>query len=272
MKISKTLYGLLLTFFAAVFLVSVFFVARYALAAFRQKQDYDQLAQLVDSARQEVTAPAQPVIADSQMPAPTVPAAPRILDAYALLYERNPDTVGWLSIDGTRINYPVMQSPDRANFYLEHNFDGQPSAHGCLYVRESCDVFSPSDNITIYGHHMKDGSMFSDLDGYRDFDFWKSHGSICFDTLYEQHTYSVFAVFSLSASAPDAFAYHRFEEAADESEFDSFVASCQALSFYDTGITPEFGDKLLCLSTCEYTHADGRLVVAAVRDDADISN
>ena len=173
---------------------------------------------------------------------------------------------GWMTIDGTPIHYPVMQSPDRVDFYLDHNFDRAKNGHGCLYVRESCDVFAPSDNLTIYGHHMRNGTMFARLDNYLKKDFYEKYPSIRFDTLYERHTYTIFAVFTTTASVGRGFAYHLFEDAADEADFQDFVSTCKSLSLYETGITPVYGDKMISLSTCEYSQDNGRLVVVAVRD------
>ena len=123
----------------------------------------------------------------------------------------------------------------------------------------------PSDNITMFGHNMKDGSKFACLGAYTSKAAWEKNNLIFFDTLTEYHTYKIFAVFKTSANEGEGFKYHQFVDAANEKEFNDFVSTCKKLSFYDTGITPVYGDKLICLSTCEYTLENGRLVVAAVR-------
>ena len=94
---------------------------------------------------------------------------------------------------------------------------------------------------------------------------WDTNPLIGFDTLYEYHTYKIYAVFKTSANIGEGFSYHKFVDAANEQEFNDFVKKCKELSFYDTGITPVYGDKLIALSTCEYTLNNGRLVVCAVR-------
>ena len=254
----------------AVLIFSGIQVARYLIDSMQQKSAYDELAAMVEQSRAEPSpAPTVPVPVSEDSETPTIPAEPTepvILPEYAALYDENPDTIGWLRIDGTVINYPVMQTPDHPDYYLKRNFQKEQNAHGCLYVRESCDVFLPSDNVTIYGHHMKNGSMFAGLDNFIKEDFWAKYPTVNFDTLYERHTYTVFAVFVTTATAGHGFAYHAFEDAADAEEFDDFVSKCKELALYDTGITPQFGDKLICLSTCEYSRTNGRLVVAAVRD------
>ena len=112
---------------------------------------------------------------------------------------------------------------------------------------------------------MKDGSMFAGLRAYTGREFWEEHPYIRFDTLKEHHTYVIFAVFSTTASQGQGFEYHEFIDAYDEAEFDEFINQCLSLSLYNTGIEPVYGDKIICLSTCEYSRVNGRLVVAAVR-------
>ena len=266
----KLLYYALIFILVAALLISGVQVVSYVIDAREQKEAYDELAALVAQSRVETLPPTEPVpdsTTEPTVPAePTEPTEPVILQEYAPLYEKNPDTVGWIKIDGTPINYPVMQTPDRVDYYLTRDFSGAPNAHGCLYVRETCDVFAPSDNVTIYGHHMKNGSMFAKLDKFRSQSFWEENSTIQFDTLYERHTYTIFAVFTTTATIGEGFPYHRFENAKDEADFDEFIATCKALSLYDTGVTPVYGDKIICLSTCEYLHTNGRLVVAAVRN------
>ena len=193
---------------------------------------------------------------------------------YKAFYEKNPneDFVGWLRIEGTVVDYPVMQtSTDNANYYLYRDYNKNNSAQGTIYAREECDVYKPSDNVTLYGHTMKDGSMFYCLHNYTAKATWEKNNLIFFDTFdpktekVEYHTYKIFSVFKTSANLGEGFSYHKFENAKDQKEFDEFVSTCKKLAFYDTGVTPKYGDKLLCLSTCEYTLDNGRLVVAAVR-------
>lgn len=272
-------YYALVTLFSAVFLYCAWYLADYWMNSKREADVYADLAAMVEAARP--TAPqAEVVPADTAVPGETAGEKQPdgytdlpdnqvnedgILLEYAPLYEMNPDMAGWIAIEGTKINYPVMHTPDRKDYYLQRNFEGNYSAWGCIYAWEDCDLEAPSDNVTLFGHHMKDGSMFAGLDGYTEQEFWEEHQFIRFDTMREHHTYAVFAVFTTTASKGKGFAYHEFVEAEDEETFDAFIAQCISLSRYDTGITPEYGDKILCLSTCEYSQQNGRLVVAAVR-------
>lgn len=261
MKIKPYVFYIILAVLVVVFLISAFYVSRYVLDARTQESRYDNLAAIVEEAKKgepEETAPTEGEDAETA-------TSPGILPEYRELYEMNSDMVGWLQIPGTNVNYPVMQTPHSEDYYLYRNFDREYNVHGCLYAREECDVYTPSDNITIYGHHMIDGSMFADLDLYQKKSFWEEHTTLQFDTLTARHSYEIFAVFKTTASVGEGFSYHSFVTADSEGDFDSFIATCKKLSFYDTGITPEYGDKIICLSTCEYTQENGRLVVAAVR-------
>lgn len=190
---------------------------------------------------------------------------PKILSisGYTKLKIKNSDMVGWIKIDGTRINYPVMHTPSKPDFYLYRAFDKSYSIYGCLYLQDNCDLTRPSDNFIIYGHHMNDGSMFSDLVKYTSKDFYNSHKIIHFNTVTQKHDYEVIAAFSTSVDEGKGFRYYDFVNAYGSEDYDSFIKSVKKLSYYDTGKSAEFGDKLITLSTCEYTHSNGRMVVVA---------
>lgn len=190
---------------------------------------------------------------------------PQMLERYTELYEINQDLAGWLAIEGMKIDYPVMQCEDD-EYYLHHDFYGEDSKYGCLYVREQADL-DGGTNFIIYGHNMKDGSMFGDLDLYLKEEFYKEHSAISFDTLYEERTYDIVAVFRSQVydAEDDVFKYYQFYEADTQEEFEDFYNNIKALSLYDTGVEAAFGDSFLTLSTCAYHVQDGRLVVVAKR-------
>lgn len=272
----------LIVIFMLVFLVSAFFLGKYFWESRQQKDQYDQLAQIVEQAKQEK--PQKDPIKETKPADPSDPAAPTqestepeselvlvidpvtgasayVLPEYAQLYLMNTDLVGWITIDGTTVNYPVMQTPDRVDYYLYRDFFRKDSKHGCIYVRELCDVYN-SDNVVIYGHRMKDGSMFNNLLLYKERDYYEDRRYIQFNTLTERHTYEIVAVFTTVATE-SGFGYHLFNDAANQEEFDAFIAQCKALSLYDTGVDAQYGDKLITLSTCEYSRDNGRMVLMA---------
>lgn len=265
----KWLFNTLLFVFAGIFLVSGGMLIWYFTDSAEQAEQYDDLAALVEQARPEILPDAT---ADPTAPAaldpwitindPETGAPVQILPEYAQLYTMNNDLVGWIRIPDTKVNYPVMQTPETPDYYLKRNFEKKRNAHGCIYAKEDCDL-ALSDNVTLYGHYMNDGSMFAPLGKYKKKSYWEQHPIIYFDTLTSRNTYEIFAVLVTTASEGKGFAYHTFVEAENQQHFDEFVAQCKKLSRYDTGITPQYGDRLITLSTCEYSQTNGRLVVVA---------
>ena len=260
----KTLFTVTVLLLVAAFGISAFMVGNYLLDGKKQADRMDELSQVVSEAQTETTTEAttEGTTAETE---PKETTEPGMLPGYKDIYEQNNDTVGWIKMEGTKINYPVLQTPDDPNYYLYRDFDKKESKRGSIYAWGEADINKPSDNITLFGHHMADGSMFAGLNAYTSKDAWDKNNLIFFDTLNEYHTYKIFAVFKTSANVGQGFSYHKFVDAANEQEFNEFVSTCKKLAFYDTGITPVYGDKLICLSTCEYTLDNGRLVVAAVR-------
>jgi len=250
--------------------VSAFMVGSYLLEGKEQKDRYEELAQIAANGREtqnvsESTKDDETVPEETKQTEETVPVESTMIPGYAEIYEGNNDTVGWLRIEGTRLDYPVMQTPDDNQYYLYRDYDKRSSKRGSLFAWGDADVNEPSDNVTIFGHNMSDGSMFHVLNSYVSKDFWQENSLIFFDTLNEYHTYKIFSVFKTSANIGEGYSYHKFVDAGSREEFDTYISTVKNLSFYDTGITPVYGDKILTLSTCEYTLDNGRLVVCAVR-------
>ena len=275
MQMKRILYWVAIGFLSLVIIVCGTMIAQKLITDARDKADNEHLVATLDERPILTTGPENTSEPDDTIPSPTEPDSaepptepptePSILFRYQALYEMNNDMVGFIEIPGTSVKYPVVQSKYEANFYLRKNFYKVGASCGTIYVREACDVFEPSDNVTIYGHKMRNGTMFADLHLYKDKDFWEENRIIFFDTLYEYHNYEIFAVFQTEANQPDSFNYHMFDDARNAEEFDKFVETCKGLSYYDTGITPEYGDKLITLSTCDKSIEEGRLVVVARR-------
>lgn len=181
-------------------------------------------------------------------------------EKYQQLLSQNDDFIGWIKIEGTNVNYPVMQTIDNPGFYLKHNFDGAYSDYGVPFLDERCAV-DLTNNLVIYGHNMKNGTMFTDLVNYSDKEFWECHQVINFDTMAEFSKYQVMYAFSFDTNN-ETFCYNDFTDM-NEEQFAEFMAECEKRMAYDTGIRAEFGDEILTLSTCEYTHENGRFVVIA---------
>lgn len=263
----KWIYNVLLAFFAVVFLGSSAMLVYYFIDGSAQDAAYNALSQMREDA---IKQPATniPVTDDSPWVTVTDPDTGEdvlILPEFFQLYGLNHDLVGWLTIPGTKIDYPVLQKPEGEDYYLRRDYYGKKASAGSIYVAEPCDVFTPSDNVTIYGHMMRNGTMFADLKLYKNKDFWQENKTVLLSTLREPHEYEIFAVFLTTASVGKGFAYHDFVFAENQTEFDAFVSECRSLALYETGIVPQYGDKLITLSTCDYGMTNGRLVVVARR-------
>lgn len=278
-RTNRIIYYALLVLFIGIFVVSAAYLILYFAESHAQQEDYNNLASIVESIQNAQTQASEPTdppqttdpveSTDSTEPIETEPIVtepPEILPEYVDLHNVNNHMVGWIKVAGTKINYPVVQTgPENKDYYLNHDFYGRARGCGAIYADEKCDVFGPSDNIILYGHHMKDMSMFAGLDYYKQQSFWQDHQTFTFDTLYEHHTYQVFAVFTTSGYAGVGYPYHYFVNAGSEETFDDFISDIKGMAMYETGVSAEYGDKLLCLSTCEYSQDNGRFVVVAKR-------
>ena len=186
----------------------------------------------------------------------------RTLHDLSLLNEKNPDCVGWVSIPGTSIDFPVMQNGE---YYLKHDFDGNYTDYGLPFLDERCSL-STSDNLIVYGHHMNDGSMFSALLNYADESYCAAHPEIILETEYGAETYHVAAVLREKGSYVDS-EWNLFEQInISAGAFNTLVENLVERRLYDTGQELVFGDKLLTLVTCEYSQRNGRLAVIAVKE------
>lgn len=192
----------------------------------------------------------------------TVPK--EVLAEYEILHNKNKSLIGWVKIDDTIIDYPVMQTSSNT-YYLDHNIEQEYDKNGSIFMDMDCDVLKPSTNFIIYGHHMKSGKMFGDLDKYSDESYYKEHPIIQFDTIYEKGTYAIMYVFRSRVYNEDeiVFKYYQFIEANSAEEFYSNMNEMSAMSLYDTGVTANYGDRLLTLSTCDSSEPEGRFVVVA---------
>jgi len=272
----RWLPNVLIAVFASIFVISAGFLAKYYIESAQTQEQFDDLAQIVDQQKPTVNQDDDDDEDDVQSTVkpgyvnvtnPKTGEVMQVLQEYAQLYMMNSDLVGWIRLEGTDMNYPVMQTPDSADFYLKRDFQKNYSRHGCIYAREVCQIDPSSDNVTLYGHNMKDGSMFAHLFAYKKKEFWQENQFITFDSLTNHRRYQVMAVFYTTATEGKGFAYHLFSDAANEEEFDNYVKTCKALAIYETSVQAKYGDELITLSTCEYSQENGRFVVVAKRVD-----
>ena len=184
------------------------------------------------------------------------------------LKEENPDIVAWIEIEGTNINYPVLQC-DNNDFYVHRDYKKQESEPGSLFLDKAYDWTIPSSNLLIYGHNMKNGTMFGDLLNYKEESYFKEHSTIRFTTTEEDVTYEILAAFESRIyykSEKNVFRYYQFVNAENEEQYNDYVKNAKKASLYDTGVTAQYGDQLITLSTCAYHTEDGRFAVVARKE------
>ena len=179
------------------------------------------------------------------------------------LQEENSDIVGWLEIEGTSINYPVLQGTDN-EYYMTHNYKKQKSKNGSIFLTKDYDWSIPSSNLLIYGHNLNNGTMFQELLKYVKEEFYKEHPIIRFTTNKEDAEYEIISVFKSRVyykTEKNVFRYYFFVNANSEAEYNEFVQNAKKTSLYDIDKTAKFGDQLITLSTCSYHVEDGRFAV-----------
>lgn len=264
---------ILLVFFILVALGSGSYLAVYFYQAKTAQDSFDKLKTMIeeddsDNSSEESTETV--VVKDEENKEKT------ILKKYQAIYDSNKDFVGWVSIDGTNIDYPVMYTPDDPQLYLHTDFEGNWSSPGIPFVDSRCDIFEDrSENIIIYGHNMKSGTMFHSLPDYDDEEFYKEHKFVKFDTLYETGTYEVIGAVRTQIYPEDDtenFHYYDYIDADSKAEFDEFMDFLKENTPYKVDAEAEYGDELLTLSTCAYHvgGGKGRFILVAKRiDDSD---
>ncbi len=254
-KIKKILiaFSVLLLVFAAAGL------ARNLIRDYQAQKQIDELTRQLEQTRSDTGG-------DVQAPSLSIKQAsePVMLPEFRELYDRNPDIIGWLTIDDTRIDYPVMQNPQDEEYYLDHDFDKKENKNGLPFL-DAKNRIDDSDVLLLHGHNMKSGLMFADLLNYKKESYYKEHSTIRFDTLYEKAEYEIVAVIlsEVYRKSDDVFKYYQVEKTGSPAEFDSYVENIKKLALYDTGVTAQYGDQLIVLSTCEYSTENGRLAVVA---------
>lgn len=185
---------------------------------------------------------------------------------YADLFAQNEDMAAWITIEDTKVDYPVMQTMENETYYIDKDFYGNYDKAGCLLLdTDSSLTQEGTTNLIIHGHNMKAGTMFGELENYQEAEYGAAHNRIVLYTLTDRREYEVISAFysQVYYVSDQVFKYYNFFEADTEAEFNDFYDNIKKMSLYDTGVTAELGDKFITLSTCSYHVEDGRFVVIA---------
>lgn len=175
------------------------------------------------------------------------------------LLEKNSDVVGWISIEDTKIDYPILQSADNQD-YLTKDFHKDESIGGSIFLDYRNNVETLSRNTVVYGHRMKDGSMFQHLTKFMDKDFFESHQTFEIETLYNTYEAQIFSVYNTTTD------FNYIEtDFSDDNEYEQYLLNVQHESKYQTDIEVDATDQVITLSTCDYEidENEGRLVIQA---------
>ncbi len=233
--------------------VSVIFFLQYFIDGIQDRREQEELIRQ----KQTIT---EAAITDIQQS-----GEKEILPQYKSLYEENQDLIGWVKIDGTPLDYPVMQHKEDKEYYLHKNFYGEYEYSGLPFLDIKCTSDPPSTNLIIYGHNMKSDAMFSSLTKYLNEEYYQMHPVIGFDTIHEEGTYEIIAVIlsQVYKKTDEVFKFYQFVQAENEAEFYDYIQNMKKHSLYDTGVDASYGDQLLTLVTCYYHTENGRLAVLA---------
>lgn len=188
------------------------------------------------------------------------------IDKLKELQKENSEIVALLEIEGTNINYPVLQTNNN-DYYMNHSYKKEYSKDGALFLDKAYNWSKPSTNLLIYGHNnIGSTEMFVELLKYKKESFYKSHKTIKFTTAQEETEFEIIAVFKSRVyyqHEKNVFRYYYFIDAKNETEFNSYISNAKKASLYNIDATAKYGDQLLTLSTCEYSQKDGRFAVVA---------
>ena len=213
------------------------------------------------------TEPVTTMAAEEIQPSETAeaPKEREYLPALQEQREENEDTVGWITIEGTKIDYPVMYTPQDPEKYLHLGFDQKYSFAGLPFIDANCSLDPESDNLIIYAHNMLDGSMFRSLMKYEQKSYWQQHPTVKLDLWDEEREYEVLAAFRdrVYYKTENCFKFYKFIDAESEDSYREAIDYYKTPACYDTGVTAQPGDRLLTLVTCAYHTDNGRFVVVA---------
>jgi sortase B len=209
-----------------------------------------------------------PIPVDVPIPTPdsdtlviALPTAPPVQESFKTLLAANPDTVGFLEIEGM-LSLPVVQRPNDNDYYLDHSFEGAKAQEGTLFLDGMNRLVPEDDCLIVYGHNMKNRTMFGRLSAYADISHLRQYPVVHFDTLYENRSYVAFAAFSASMKPGDSHYFDVRNFIFDKDGFDNFVLKLKGRSVFSSPIEVLYGDHLLLLVTCDYSNREGRFILA----------
>ncbi len=226
-----------------------------------EKEVFTPASTVPTSSREEMTQPPTEIQPVTEIQEPEK----QVLPYFTEMAAENPDFAGWIKIDGTKLDYPLMYTPEDPEKYIRKNFEGDFSVGGLPFIGEGCSLEPRSDNLIIYGHNMTNGTMFHTLMKYDQMNYWREHPVIHLSSLYEEKEYEILSAFydRVYEKSATCFKFYQFIDAENEEDFNEAISYFQDHALYDTGVTAEYGNNLITLVTCAYHVDNGRFVVVA---------
>lgn len=234
-----------------IFLVGITYITQYYKLSNNNKQIYNDIATISNE-----------IITNE---------VPQNVQKVINLKQENQDVVGWIQIDNTIINYPLLQSTDKEkDYYLTHNYKHEKTKYGSIYLYKDSNITDINSNVIIYGHNMKDEQMFNTLLKYETKDFYNEHKTIKIATEQAESEYEIVSVFKSRVFYQDeenVFRYYNYNNFESPETYNTYINNCKKIHLYDTGVTATYGEQLITLITCEYSEENGRMVVVAKKID-----
>lgn len=255
--------SIMMVVFVLLFLLSAGMLLAYYGEGMRQQQAFRELERITEQADDWGGEKSETAAVQTELSAEEKAAR-----EYNALHEKNPDFWGWIKIDGTVLSYPVMHTPENPEYYLRRDFEGAYSQRGVPFLDGRC--YDGCGNYIIYGHYMKDGTMFGSLQAYAKPAYCEEHPIITLNTANGCEVYAVMAAFYSQVYNQEdtgAFRYYQYADLSYEADFAAYVEQVKKAALYDTGVNAQYGEQLLTLSTCSYHTDDGRFVVVAKKQE-----
>lgn len=250
--------------------ISIAYIAYYKYTMYTQKQGFEELQELKSEEIASTNNMLENSITDSSNIEKKEQAQDetqkKILKEYHKLYQQNTDLYGWITIKNTPIDYPVMYTPEEPNYYLYKNWEKEKSTLGSIFIDGRTN--ENTGNIIIYGHNMKNETMFGSLYRYKEREYYETHKYIEFDTIYEKATYEIIAVASAivyyEEEPPEGeYLFYEHIDFNSEEEFDEYISAIRKNSYYEINTSAKYGEQIITLCTCDYWKENARLLIVA---------
>lgn len=261
--------------FLSIFIISIAYIIGYSYTSYSDKKDMEELQKIMNFQEFKNLEPTQVITENKEEKSKNTLNVNTDNELVQIKNENlnlkevkkvNEDIVAWVKIDGTKINYPVLQAKDN-DYYLYKNYKKEYSRNGSIFLDYRYDFSKGNQVLLLYGHNNNDDMMFNELLRYENKEFYENHKNIKLVTENEISSYRIVSVFKsevYNKENTNVFKYYNYIDLSNEDIFNNYVQNIENKSIYKIDETINYGDEILVLSTCEYSKPNGRFVVVAV--------